>query len=396
MERHFRKLPLWPSHAERWINCPGQPRVALAAKTALGDKQSPYAAEGTRAHAYLEARLTGKPLPRIVPEYVVEEGGDPIETIDDRIIEEADKSNAEQIKIVEACARDIEDIRDWGGFTMMCEQYLTYDLAHRDVNCKVDVLLVNKERIYVIDYKHGQGWKVLPKGNPQMMLYALAAYRKYPGRVVTIGIYQPRGTGEGLLECDVSGEELTAWAEAFQSAAKRVYNHQASYTIGPWCQGCPGMHGLCPSMLSNAIDVMAEMPQPGSVDVPSEIKRPWWVLDVAEPVREFVKTICDDADAELRDRRPVPGWELRESKGRRQWANPEEVPAVLAAKLGGDPLQYCRTKVTPIGITDAEKLAKPHRVSLDGMTVAPPSFKRRRTDGPDWASEDGTEFDDFE
>lgn len=401
----IKKLPLWPSHAERWINCSGQPRVALAAKTAIGERQNPFAAEGTAAHAYLEARLTGKELPRIVPRpvYGPTTGLSDAEAIAVSVrmqsheteAVKADKANAEQTAIVEEAAESIEFIQNLGGFEMLVEQYLQYDLAHHPVNCKVDVLLYNRHRVIVIDYKHGQGWKVNCQGNPQMMLYALAAYRKFPGRAISVAINQPRGVGEGFVEYEVPPEELTAWAETFEAASARVYAHRAEYVIGPWCQGCPGMHGICPSVLSETIDVIAEMPQPGADGpLPGTVPRSWWILDVAQPVREFVKTIEADADAELWERRPVPGWELKESKGRRAWLNPEEVPAILAEKLGGSPDDYCKTKVTPIGITEAEKLAKKHLRKLDDMMHAEPVLKRVRADGLDWMTDsDGTGFD---
>ncbi len=420
-----KRLPLWPSHAERWINCSGQPRVALAAKTALGERQNSFAAEGTAAHAYLEARLKGKPLPRIVPVahlekefdelngelrqiliYADEDGALCEEDCKDRDeleakrlflqkrIDEANKSNAEQIAVVEEAAEQIEFLRDLGGFKMEVEVYLEYEIAHHVVNCKVDVLLHNATHVLVIDYKHGQGWKVACQGNPQMMLYGLAAYRRFPGRSISVAISQPRGVGDGYVEYEVPPEELSRWAETFETAARRAYANRAEYVIGPWCQGCPGMAGVCPAIMSETIDVIAEMPQPGA-DGPTTgtLPRPWWILDVAKPVREFVKAVEDDADRELWERRQVPGWELQESKGRRAWIDPDEVPHVLAEKLGGSPDDYCKTTKKPIGITEATKLAKGHLLNLDSMMHAEPVLKRVRSDGLGWFTDpDGTGF----
>jgi hypothetical protein len=328
-------LPTRPSSAERWINCAGEPRItAAAAKLKLPD--SPVAAQGTRGHAYLEAILNGK--------------GDEYKT--QIAIDARDEAN--QRSCIEEVANDILLLKSIGGYEMKTEQELHIYLAKRKILVHIDVLLISDDEIVVIDYKHGEGHKVETKGNAQLMMYAVTAHRHYPGRRVTIGVYQPRGVGDGLHSYEVPIEELCAWESTFAAAIMRAYHPEPFYKIGPWCQFCEGRKGFCPAHIEATVE-LALQDKNAVYDVTAF---PTWILEIGDAVTAFVSKVKATAFEIIRAGDEIPGWEILTVNGSSKWISADETPINLQKIFGGQVKDYQRVNVTPVTITEAKKLLK--------------------------------------
>jgi hypothetical protein len=329
----------------------------------------PDAAEGTAAHKWLEHYLGGCGKP------------------------EVDIPNDQKI-LLSQVADDIEWYAETMGYSIQTEvEYtLTFELsngARHEMKLHADIVLRNETDLIVLDYKHGPGRPVEVRGNSQTRLYLLGAVSSLPqGHTVnnfSMGIIQPRGRGEGWQQVVVSREELQQTEVEAYAAIERAYADRVEYIPGPHCWRCPGRRGLCPAVLTDAIDCCVIVPQKvQSKDLTIETLAdmfggvlPWRLLDIAAETKTFLKTLEDYADVWLKSGKTISGWGLESSHGRRSWENPEEVPGVLTELLGGRVEDYQKIKPpAPINLTDAERIAKRKGVKIDGLIKKPVVQKR--------------------
>jgi len=349
----------------------------------LPQEDSVYSSEGKIAHAILEANLTGK---------------NPVDCLDDGLKKEVGDVHFEtwlptdQMEAIWDTADDIRRYAEMGGYEIICEQRLPLPFSWVDpgvpppppptsheMNCRIDVLLVNDTSLVVLDYKHGAGQFVQVENNSQLLLYLLAANHAYPGReILSMGVVQPRGVGDGWHSVRVTRDELKGHARNFHNAIKKAYAEKVEYVKGDHCGMCVGLKGLCPAYLEQAIDMVATT----GVDYPGiGTDMPWWLLDVEKSLRAYIKGVDEYADTWLKSGREIPGWSMVEAPGRRTWWQPDEVAATLAEKLGGRKEDYEQMQgpPEPICLTDALKLAKGKKADLSAMINVPRTLKRVKT-----------------
>ena len=108
------------------------------------------------------------------------------------------------------------------------------------------------DTLHITDYKHGQGVVVEAEGNPQMMLYALGALKRYTPvfgdkiKRVSMAIVQPRVT-QDVKECEMTVDELLAWGEnVVKPAAQKAFNGEGEFCAGAHCKFCRG-RDVCPA-----------------------------------------------------------------------------------------------------------------------------------------------------
>lgn len=114
-----------------------------------------------------------------------------------------------------------------------------------------DCIIIGGSILHITDYKHGQGVVVDAKENPQMMLYALGALKRYLpifGDTITdvsMAIVQPRITLE-VKEWCISVKELLAWGEnTVKPIAEKAFNGRGEFCAGEHCKFCRG-RDVCP------------------------------------------------------------------------------------------------------------------------------------------------------
>ena len=156
---------LSPSAAHRWINCAAAPRL----EAGVEDSGSPYAAEGTLAHAYCAKKLkefldlpTEDEVAEIKSLYDEYHSGEMDEYTDTYKTIVLEKFNAARAKTKDA--------------QLLVEVKLDFSHYVPDAFGTSDAIIIADDVMEVIDFKYGKGVKVSAVENPQMMIYALGAW----------------------------------------------------------------------------------------------------------------------------------------------------------------------------------------------------------------------------
>ena len=195
---------LSPSSAKRWLSCP----ASISLSAGLPEPpESPYAAEGTLAHAVAESKLrmlSGEITPAQheaqmkelwKSEYWCGEMDEATDFYADTVMER-----------LAASGDDAE---------LMVEQQLDLDAWAPESFGTSDAVIIGGSTIEVIDLKYGKGVKVDAPGNPQLRLYALGAAALfgdiYEFDTARYTIIQPRLSHISTEE--ISLEDLLRWGE---------------------------------------------------------------------------------------------------------------------------------------------------------------------------------------
>jgi hypothetical protein len=362
---------LSPSSAHRWLRCPASIR-AIEQLPKRADESSPYAHEGTLAHALAE----------IEGQYHF----DQISHKDYTQAYEAWRLNAnldldtlgEMREYIRGYIRYIESrMEQYINSTVMFEQRLDSGVLGK-VWGTSDVVIIGVTEdlevvIEIIDLKYGAGHPVHPENNEQEMLYALGALDEYgmgnligPVRRMVLSIYQPRVFG-GINSWETTVKELREWRRqvviptaklALQDGAPFVPSEEA-------CMWCP-VAGDCTARAKKLAgeDFSApyiEVQRPDLLQ-PEEIST---ILHRLPDIRKWADAV--EAAAYRRvvtDKEEVPGWKAVRSGGRRYITDQEQAVEKLAEaseEYGADDF-FQPKKIKGLG--DLEKM-----VSKKGLTT---------------------------
>lgn len=228
--------PLGASGAERWMNCPGS--VALLKELKLPESDEPeYRSMGTSAHALGHHCLT-KEL-------------DAWECVGEKFeqhIADQDMTDAVQVWLDEC--RDI--VAENPGGTVYNEFGIDAPDFHPSFYGTLDRGYVLGTKMWIRDYKHGEGIAVDVEWNPQVMYYAYGLLRHHPEVTeVSLGIVQPRGFHPDgpVREWPTSADTIRTWAETTLIGAMNRTEIDNDLDAGPWCRFCPAKL-VCPLMVS--------------------------------------------------------------------------------------------------------------------------------------------------
>lgn len=342
---------LSPSAAERWFKCPG----SLVLSRDMPGKSSVYADEGTQAHAYAEAVLTGKPRPD-VPEEMIEHVQTYIEAVQDLEVPGCGVFIEERVKIA-------DDL--WG---------------------TADAVVWNPatKTLHVRDLKYGAGVGVEVSDNLQLKIYALATLLtfKFPAETVNVGIVQPRYShSDGPCRSkdydvvdliDFHADVLDAVKRVERAALDYKSNQEVyGYTTQHWidnhlalsekgCRFCPAAP-VCPKQKQKAQELAKQVFAVGKPYEPAALAETLTFLDILEG---WIKNTRQFAYEEAERGETVPGWKLVEKRATRKWKDEEAAGAALEA-IGCEPWE--RKLITP---SVAEKqIGKANRSILDELTI---------------------------
>ncbi len=219
-----------PSASHRILNCPPSLKLCASAE----DQPSPYAAEGTCAHA-LCAYLVEKALGR--------DAEDPTENLDYYNAEMQSCAEGYASFVMEEYEKAKADCPDAQVFV---EQRV--DISRWVPGCggTADCIILSDGAMEIIDYKHGLGVPVSATseefgGNPQLMCYALGALAMFDGiydiSTVKMVIYQPRR--ENVSDYAMSKDDLLAWAdEVLKPTAALALEGKGDFKAGEHCRFC--------------------------------------------------------------------------------------------------------------------------------------------------------------
>ena len=353
---------LGASSAHRWLVCTPSARLCEKLTSRFGSESSPYAAEGTKAHALAEMKvrlayykadgMTAAKHSRMSPEQqetylgvnefrfkaLRNELGDI-----PKDMEQATDSYCDIVMEKYLSAKEADP-----GAQLYLEQRLDYSAWVPSGFGTGDCIIVSDSLLEVCDYKHGKGIPVDAVGNPQLRLYGLGAMerfgRLYDFQSVRMTIIQPRldSVSEETLTCD----DLTSWAaEEVVEKAKQAWTGSGEFVPGEHCRFCAAK-AVCSARVAQSMRMFQYgLEAPGLIpdeQIPS-------ILGMLNDAEAWIKDIRAYAENQALHGQVWPGWKLvHGKKPNRQWSDPEEVKAQLL-RAGYPADQFQEVKLKPVG-----------------------------------------------
>jgi len=327
------KLKFSPSHSERWMNCPGSPRLVAEIPP---EPSSIHAAQGTAAHALAAECLTrdedaqewvGEELETKDGVYKVTPAmADAVQVYLDAIREDLDANGIPHTELAIETPFQIENIACLKG---------TNDASFSSPLGK----------LYVYDYKHGEGKYVEVIDNTQLLIYALGAMERagWVNDTAELVIVQPRYNREDVAKVrrwEISADDLRAFKVKVREGIDRCMDPLAPFVPGYWCGKtfCPAF-GVCPGVRKKAVAVVDEnstalvFPNPAKL-TPEQIAK---VLDVSGLIADWCKGVKQYAEHQVKELgAKIPGYKLVIKKGRRAWVDESVVENEFAHEYGDD------------------------------------------------------------
>lgn len=333
---------LSPSASERWISCPASVRMGEKIPPA---PDSPYAAEGTAAHALGELAALHSFGKITIKEYNTRRNEWR------KFYDITSAIEAEMVEHVKGYARLLKERAAVHPNTqLLVEQRVDTGLPH----CwgTSDAILVSPRHIEIVDLKYGMGIAVEAEGNSQLRLYGVGALEGYGDllgdpEVVYMTVYQPRLNH--TLTAEMPAEELRAWRDSLRPVAELALTENAPF--GPSeiaCRWCPAS-GHCPAQLEYA----TKLDFGSDPDLLSEAELAEALAQVPH-IRDWLNALEATAlRVAYSEGKSLPGYKVVLSGSRRVIDNDEDVISVLDM-LGYDRSQTANVKLKGIG--ELEKL----------------------------------------
>lgn len=243
--------------------------------------------------------------------------------------------------------------------TFKCEQFVKGGTLPLGVQGTLDFSGYNPPTkiLHIIDFKFGFG-SVQAVKNWQLLVYSIGAMDIFYNNIIDeihLHIYQPRDFVNGAVKVwKLDREEWEAWKRTLLRREKLTRTQPASKT-GSHCRYCPS-RVFCTAFLDSVSYVLETVQtNPESNLYPSSaigaelayLKRASALVDSA------LKAFEDLAISEIEAGKPVPGWTLGRSSGKRFWtASLEDIQAV--EKL----INFKLTEEKPISVSAATKNKK--------------------------------------
>lgn len=333
------------SSAHKWLNCTPSARW----EESLPDTKSDYAEEGTLAHQFAELVLRKKWVTKEMPPAMYNM----------RLNELRENPLYQQ-----EMERHAETYLDY--ITSKCLLYKTEPYVAAEIKLDYsmyategfgtgDCILIAENDLYVIDYKYGKGIKVDAEDNPQMMLYALAAYHKYKAfydiKQVNMAIVQPRISNYSEWSIDV--KHLLDWGEGIEVLARLAFEGKGDFCPGEHCRFCKAK-AICKARAEENMAVY-EFAERKNFIGPKELslEEIGGLLSKAKTLAKWVKDIEEYALAESLKGNLVPGWKAVAGRAVRQFTDQEKAFNVLTQNGINEELLY---EKVPLSLAKCEKL----------------------------------------
>ena len=351
---------LAPSASKRWLACTPSARV----EALLPDRVTPYAEEGTIAHAVAENLLYYYKAAELIAVY-----DDPWEHFNEFAI------GRPLLNGLRAAAADkgfdfreiLETVHDyyvkvvWEDFvkaraidkdaTLLVEQRVDLSDFVPESFGSSDAIIIFGRFLKVYDLKYGRGVRVSAKDNPQMRLYALGALwgpgETYPIDAIAMTIIQPRLHSVSLDTIGV--QELAQWtAEVLVPAAHKAFEGVGDFVPGEHCEFCRAK-ATCGALAEYTSRVVASYGPTEGLSA-EEIGA---VLEKLPVIESWIAGVRQHAQRTLEDGGSIPGWKLVEGRSTRKILKEAEARQILQ-QAGFQQWDY--DKIELRGITDLTRL----------------------------------------
>ena len=329
------------SGAKRWMSCPPSARLEERLRGIFGEKSTPFAEEGTKAHSLAELKL-------------LREKGRLSE--DDGI---NDFNYDLRRKALGDIPKEMDEATDYYA-EIIIEKFLTARQSCPDAQLKLeqrldfsrwvpagfgtgDAVIVSEELLEVCDLKYGKGVPVFAENNPQARCYGLGALHcygvLYGFKHVRNTIIQPRL--DSVTEEMLTTDELLQWAETeLKPAAELAWKGKGEFNPGDHCKFCAA-RAICYARATKAMTIFKHgFETPGVIpdDAIPEI------LAVADTAIDWIKDLQAYALSQALRGQEWPGYKLvRGKRPPRKWVDEEEDKHQLI-RAGYEPEVYTETK----------------------------------------------------
>ena len=328
---------LSPSSAVRWMSCPGSVRMCEG----IPDTSSDASLEGTMMHTVSSHCLT--------------RGTDAAGYVGVTDPETGLILQAEQAQAVQTYVDTVRDICETTGGKLLVEQRLSiwHMTGEEDAHGTADAVILTMDELIVIDAKFGRGVAVDAEENPQLMMYAAAAYVEhelaYDFKRVRMMIVQPRLNASP--EWTIPVAELNEFMEDVQVSAELTRQPDAPLVVSSkGCQWCRAK-ATCPAITNQIMDDFDDV-VPETADE-RDLAR---IMANADMIEKWVKAVRAEVERRLLAGEPVHGYKLVQGKkGNRQWADPDAAEETLKSMRIKHDQMYDYKLASP---TSIEKLAK--------------------------------------
>lgn len=210
------------SASQRWLNC--TPSAVL--ESYEPDTSSPFAEEGTRAHALAEKKLKSWIRSNRKSHFKADDG------------EMAEATDGYRDYVIEVFNGEKKKTPDT---ELLVEQKLDFSRWVPNGFGTGDAIIIGDDTLHIVDFKYGKGVKVSAVANTQMMLYAAGALDTfrvlYDFDKITTHIYQPR-IGN-ISEFTITVSALEKWLdEDVRPKADLASKGEGDPRPGDWCRFC--------------------------------------------------------------------------------------------------------------------------------------------------------------
>jgi hypothetical protein len=344
--------PLGASSASRWLNCPAS--FGLIQATGSESTESEHAALGTAAHKLAERCLdSGKDAWEYTGEVI---DGFTVGIEDGQIEPDA-------VQVYLDYVRPIAE----GADSVFIELPLGRNWKpHPLYGGTADFVAVEPNSLTVVDYKHGAGLAVDPVGNPQLLYYAIGAFKEQASHLpdtagVCLVIVQPRIPGyAGEKAWYLTVGELRAWSrDVLVPGMMEAERNTTAFETGEHCRFCPAIL-QCPRQKTD-LEALNRSP-----DTMTDEE-----LDSLYPkiatVKMFMKAIEARLMARLQEGAALTNVKLVNKRAAgRVWKDGAE--EAMVAQLGDD--AYSKKLLSP---AEAEKLSKKWKDFVAENAFLPPA-----------------------
>ena len=265
-----------------------------------------------------------------------------------------------------------------------------------------------EQKLHITDYKHGRGVAVSAEANPQMMLYALGALKRYfpvysEIKTVSMAICQPR-LSESASVYEIPVGELLSWGSSIVPIARKAFDGTGEFVPGEHCRFCKG-RAQCAARANYftafqefvGADIEGKLKpeditrreltkdcgeEPPRVLTDAQVAE---LLTAAEGLAAWYKDLQEYAMQALLNGKDLPGWKLVEGRSVRAFTDPDKAVDILLAAGYDEALIYDRKPKTLSALeklvgrkTFNDLLAPVVEKPRGKATLAPESDKRER------------------
>lgn len=320
------------SGSHRWLACTPSARL----EQEFSDTDSTASLEGTAAHSLAEHKLKKKlKMQSTRPNTIYDNDEMEMYTDDysDYVVEQYTKAK-----------RYDENAK------VLIEQRLDFSCYVPERFGTGDAVIVSKGKLHIIDLKYGLGVLVNAEKNPQMMLYALGALRKYEKeyeiKKVKLTIFQPRR--ENVTTWETTTAALKKWAnKILRPKAEMAYRGTGKYEPGAHCQFCKAAI-KCRARAEEKLKLAKEEFKKPPLITDNEIES---VLAKIPDIKKWCDDIMEYALEKALNGKKWEGFKIVAGRGTRKYLNEEAVVEALN-KAG----YYDIYKKSLLPITEMEKL----------------------------------------